>query len=82
MEYAPRPTYENELKSLRDTEDIKVLMGVRHCGKSTLLQWLQGDLLDSGVGAGNVFYRRMDLFGLPANTNAVWLVGEISEALE
>ena len=81
MEYAPRPTYENELRSLRDTEDIKVLVGVRRCGKSTLLRWLQGDLLDSGVGAGNVFYRRMDLFGMPTNPNAEWLVGEISAAI-
>ncbi len=82
MEYAPRPTYENELRLLRDTEDIKVLVGVRRCGKSTLLRWLQGDLLDSGVGAGNVFYRRMDLFGMPTNPNAEWLVGEISAAIE
>lgn len=82
MEYAPRSTYENELRLLRDTEDIKVLVGVRRCGKSTLLRWLQGDLLDSGVGAGNVFYRRMDLFGMPTNPNAEWLVGEISDAIE
>lgn len=82
MEYAPRPTYENELKALRNTEDIKVLVGVRRCGKSTLLRWLQGDLLDNGVGAGNVFYRRMDLFGMPTNPNAEWLVNEISAAIE
>ncbi len=82
MEYVHRPEYENKLKSLRDTEEVKVLVGVRRCGKSTLLQWLRSSLVDDGVRACNVFYRRMDLFGMPVNPDADWLIGEISKALE
>ena len=82
MEYVPRPEYENKLKSLRDTEEIKVLVGVRRCGKSTLLQWLRSSLVDDGVQACNVFYRRMDLFGMPVNPDADWLISEISKALK
>lgn len=82
MRYVNRPEYEARLRQLRCTEDIKVLTGVRRCGKSTLLQWLKDDLLASGVRPCNVFYRRMDMFGMPVNPTAEWLVAEIAEALQ
>lgn len=80
--YVSRPVYEGLLRKHRDTQDIKVLTGVRRCGKSSMLQWLADDLTASGISPQNVFYRRMDLFGMPLNPNAEWLASEIQKALD
>lgn len=44
-----RRIYLEKLKKLQDTRLIKVLTGVRRCGKSTLLQLFREYLLQSGV---------------------------------
>ena len=75
-----RPVYESLLESYRDTADVKVLTGVRRCGKSTLLAML-ADSFKRLVPEQNVFYRRMDAFGVPLNPNAEWLEGEIVAAI-
>jgi uncharacterized protein len=82
MKYVNRPTYEQQLKRLKDSEDIKVLTGVRRCGKSSLLQWLSNDLMENGVQESNIFYKRMDMFGMPVNPNADWLLNELTQAIE
>lgn len=81
MDYVSRPDYEHRLKKLRETEDIKVLTGVRRCGKSSLLNWLKEDLLSSGVEEKNIFYCRLDSFGTPVNPSAEWLMDEISQSI-
>lgn len=82
MEYVSRPSYEARLKKLRGSEDIKVLTGVRRCGKSSLLNWLKCDLVRDGVSEVNVFYRCMDMFGMPVNPDAEWLIAQLSQAIE
>ena len=81
MDYVSRPDYECRLRKARGSQDIKVLTGVRRCGKSSLLNWLRDDLLSSGVDAKNIFYRRMDLFGMPVNPDAEWLSSELAQAV-
>ena len=81
MDYVNRPHYETKLRALRDTGDIKVLTGVRRCGKSSLLNWLKTDLIASGVNESNVFYRRMDMFGMPVDPDANWLASQLLAAV-
>lgn len=45
----PRPTYLEKLDHLRNKQIIKVLTGVRRCGKSTILQLYQQHLLQNGI---------------------------------
>ena len=45
----PRDLYMERLKAYRDNELIKVITGLRRCGKSTLLQLFKRELLKSGV---------------------------------
>ena len=44
-----RPEYLNELKRFKDKELIKVVTGIRRCGKSTLLEMFKKYLVETGV---------------------------------
>lgn len=49
-----RPNYFAKLKSYRDKKLIKVISGIRRCGKSTLLQMFQDHLRQHGVGDSQI----------------------------
>ncbi len=49
MDLKPRPLYLDKLLAFKDTEFIKVLVGMRRCGKSSLLQLFSQHLVDEGV---------------------------------
>lgn len=49
MELITRPSYLKKIKSLIDTEFIKVITGVRRSGKSYLLLMLKNELLKRGI---------------------------------
>jgi predicted AAA+ superfamily ATPase len=44
-----RPSHVSQIKAFRDTRLIKIISGVRRCGKSTLLELYRQYLLDDGV---------------------------------
>lgn len=44
-----RKQYMDKIKKLQNQQIIKVVTGVRRCGKSTLLKQFQEYLLESGV---------------------------------
>ena len=56
---------ENYLKKIRGfyhaSDIIKVITGVRRCGKSSLMQLIAGELRDSGVAAEQVIFLNLDL---------------------
>lgn len=53
-----RPQYIEILKTYRDIPLVKILAGIRRCGKSTILEMLQKDLLENGVAADHVICMR------------------------
>lgn len=53
-----RPYYLNLLKTYRDVPLVKILAGIRRCGKSTILDMLKDDLIGSGVPRDHVIYLR------------------------
>ena len=58
---------ENYLKKIRgfyhDTGMIKVITGVRRCGKSCLMQTIAEEITESGVSAENIIYLNLDKRG-------------------
>ncbi len=44
-----RPEYLNELKKFKDKKLIKVVTGIRRCGKSTLLEMYKDYLIETGI---------------------------------
>ena len=53
-----RPQYMDILKTYRDVPLVKILAGIRRCGKSTILEMLQDDLIKSGVPADHILNMR------------------------
>ena len=49
-----RPYYMDILKKYRDVALVKVLAGVRRCGKSTILEMLRENLIEDGVCAERI----------------------------
>ena len=61
MKTIPRLHYLNRLIDLRDTPDIKIITGVRRCGKSCLLRDYMHYLRSSGEDVNIIFVDFMDL---------------------
>ena len=53
-----RPQYLDTLRTYRDVPLVKILSGIRRCGKSTILEMLKADLLGSGVGEDHIILMR------------------------
>lgn len=65
----PRDIYLNQLTAFQDTEPVKVVTGIRRCGKSSLLKLMQKHLIDTGIQQNQIIamnfesmeYRNMDV---------------------
>ena len=51
-----REQYMEKLKNLKDKQIIKVVTGVRRCGKSTLLKQFRNYLVDNGVDSDRIIW--------------------------
>lgn len=49
-----RPYYLDLLRTYRDVPLVKILAGIRRCGKSTILEMLKEDLIKTGVDAKKI----------------------------
>lgn len=49
-----RPHYMNILKTYRNVSLVKILAGIRRCGKSTVLEMLQEELIKDGIAADHI----------------------------
>lgn len=76
----PRPRLLESLIAHLGTDEVKVLTGVRRCGKSTLLRMLAAHLRSSGVAESNLFFRQLDAADLPFDYTARDLYDELSSA--
>lgn len=53
-----RPQYMNTLRQYRDVPLVRILAGIRRCGKSTILEMLRDDLIADGVASDHVIFLR------------------------
>ncbi|MBT1175039.1 ATP-binding protein [Bifidobacterium sp. LC6] len=79
-DYIPRPALLNRVLAHRNTPDIKVIIGVRRCGKSTVLTMLADALVSDGIPSQNLFYKRFDAFDIPLDYDAADLHEELIQA--
>ena len=55
-----RPLYTNRIIEYVDSPFIKILTGIRRCGKSTILKLIMQKLLDKGISAEHILSYRFD----------------------
>ena len=60
MTLIKRERYLEKIRRFYDSNLIKVLTGVRRCGKSVLLFQIQAELFDWGVPANHVIYLNLE----------------------
>ena len=51
-----RELYLSKLRQLKDQNLIKVITGIRRCGKSTLLEAFKNELLSNGISSDNIIF--------------------------
>lgn len=51
-----RPQYLKALRTYRDVPLVKILAGIRRCGKSTILEMLRADLLKDGIREDHIIF--------------------------
>ena len=74
-----RRLYLDRLNQLKDQHLIKVITGIRRCGKSTLLEAFKDELLKSGVAAENIIFLNFEERENLHLTNWTTLYDEIIE---
>ena len=65
-----RPQYLQELGKYRDTPLVKILAGIRRCGKSTILEMLKEKLLESGISTDHILSLRYTSEALEENMSS------------
>lgn len=53
-----RPLYLDTLRTYRDVPLVKILAGIRRCGKFTILEMLREELLRSGISSDHIIMMR------------------------
>jgi predicted AAA+ superfamily ATPase len=76
-----RGLYINRLKQLKDQNLIKVITGIRRCGKSTLLEAFMDELLKDGVAPENIIFLNFEERENLHLTNWTSLYDEIIEQI-
>lgn len=57
--YVPREHYLEKLRGLKDLPLIKVITGMRRCGKSTLMMMFRDEIISSGVESEKTYYMNL-----------------------
>jgi predicted AAA+ superfamily ATPase len=60
-ELIARSSWLNKLRSFKDTNLIKVITGIRRCGKSSLMELFMGELMQSGIKSQNILCINFEL---------------------
>lgn len=64
-----RPAYLNELIENKDVDLIKIITGIRRCGKSSLLELFRQYLVESGVEEGKIIHMNLESLKYNSLTN-------------
>ena len=77
-----RPDYMNELSKFIDVPLVKILAGVRRCGKSTILEMMVAELKRRGIAEENIIFRKYSEMDIDENFTAKDMYRELTEAIK
>lgn len=76
-----RPDYINAITPLIDTPLVKILAGIRRCGKTTIFEMLKNELLHRGISEKNIIQKRYTEMDIPEHITAGEMYEEIKNAI-
>ena len=76
-----RPEYLNQLIEHKDVDLVKIVTGIRRCGKSSLLDLFHNHLLNSGVSEDHIIHMNLESLKHRNITNYTELYDYISERI-
>ena len=83
MKLYSREKYLKKIRSFYDTDDIiKVITGIRRCGKSSLMQSISEEIASRGISGNNIIYIDLDKRGYRSVKTADQLEELIDNRLE
>lgn len=77
-----RPDYIRALTPYIDVPLVKILAGVRRCGKSTILEMMEQELLSRGVAKENIIVRKYTEMDVDDGFTAKRMYQELSDAIQ
>ena len=76
-----RPDYIAAIEPFIDKPLVKILAGIRRCGKSTIFEMLREELLRRGIGEDQIICKRYTEMDIPENITAKQMYDELIEAM-
>lgn len=76
-----RNTYIAQLKPFIGKPQVKILTGIRRCGKSTILEMLRNELLATGIVPEQIISLNFESFSVSALTDAARLYAYLQEKI-
>ena len=76
-----RPDYIAAIEPFIDKPLVKILAGIRRCGKSTIFEMLREELLRRGIGEDQIVCKRYTEMDIPENITAKQMYDELTAAM-
>lgn len=77
-----RSDYIEAIRPFIDRPLVKILAGIRRCGKSTIFEMLKAELLRRGVAEENIICKRYTEMDIPENITAKQMYDELTAAMD
>lgn len=77
-----RPDYIKAIEPFIDKPLVKILAGVRRCGKSTIFEMLKEEFLHRGVSEDHIICKRYTEMDIPENITAKQMYDELLESMK
>lgn len=77
-----RPKYIEAVQPFMDTPLVKILAGVRRCGKSTIFEMLKAELRRQGISEDHIIHKKYTEMDIPENITAKEMYDELIAAIK
>ena len=77
-----RPDYIEAVKPFMDAPLVKILTGVRRCGKSTIFEMIRQELLESGIPEDHIVMKKYTEMDIPDTITAKQMYDELVSRVE
>ena len=77
-----RPLYVDKIMAYTDTPFVKVLTGVRRCGKSTIFEMIRQELLERGIPEDHIIMKKYTEMDIPDTITAKQMYDELVSRVE